>query len=161
MARRGAKYRKGYSIGVGGVVLYDNRALLIQRALGRNEGTWMIPGGFIELHETIDVAVRREVLEETGIETEVEGLIGVRNQVYETENSAYFIFLLRASDDKVQADGLEVAEARFFTPDEVEILPQLQPLSRQVVTKALMGESSLLKANAHPHHSRTRWVSFI
>jgi ADP-ribose pyrophosphatase YjhB (NUDIX family) len=161
MSKRGEKYRKGYSIGVGAVVLYANRALLIQRASGRNVGDWMIPGGFIEAHETIDVAVVRELKEETGITAEVEGLIGVRNQVYDAENSAYFIFLLQASDDRIQKDDLEVADAGFFALGEVEALSQLQPLSRKIVTKALKGEVSLLKYYGHPKHSRARWVSFI
>jgi ADP-ribose pyrophosphatase YjhB (NUDIX family) len=161
MTNRGARYRKGYSIGVGGVVLCGDRALLIQRASGRNTGDWMIPGGFIEIHETIDVAVRREVKEETGIDAEIEGLIGVRNQVYEKENSAYFIFLMRASDDRIEKDELEVAGARFYSMGEVEALVQLQALSREVVIQALRGEASLLELFVHPRHSFTKWVSYI
>jgi 8-oxo-dGTP diphosphatase len=157
----GSKYRKGYSIGVGGVVLCDDKALLARRALGSNVGDWMIPGGFVEPYETIDVAAQREVMEETGVEAEVEGLIAVRNQVSDDENSAYFIFLLRATDDEVQADGIEVAEARFFTLDEMQALPQLQPLSRLIVTKALRGEAAILEFNAHPRHSPDSWVSYV
>ena len=155
-----SKYRKGYSIGVGGVVLCGNKILLVRRALGNNIGDWAIPGGFVEHDETIDAAVKREVLEETGVRAEVEGLVGVRSRVTEIENSAYFIFLLRASDESAHADGFEVAGARFFTLAEVKALPRLQPLSRLVVTKALQGNTPLLTFHTHPHRSPDEYVIY-
>lgn len=155
-----SKYRKGYSIGVGGVVLRGNKTLLVRRALGNNIGDWAIPGGFVEHNETIDAAVKREVLEETGVRAEVEGLVGVRSRVTEIENSAYFIFLLRALDEVAQADGFEVAGARFFTLAEVKALPRLQPLSRLVVTKALQGKAPLLTFHTHPQRSPDEYVIY-
>ena len=87
---------KSYSIGVGGVVLCNDKVLLVRRKKGSRAGEWAIPGGFVEYGETIDVAVKREVLEETGIEAKVQGLVAVRNRVIKSglENSAYFIFQL-------------------------------------------------------------------
>lgn len=52
------KYLQGYSIGVGAVVVRDERALLVRRALGRGTGDWAIQSGFVNRDETIDVAVR-------------------------------------------------------------------------------------------------------
>jgi ADP-ribose pyrophosphatase YjhB (NUDIX family) len=155
-----SRYRKGYSIGVGGVVLCGKKALLVRRALGSNIDDWAIPGGFVEHNETIDVAVRREVFEEAGVRAEIEGLIAARSRVSDAENSAYFIFLLRASDESTQADGFEVAGARFFTLDEVQALPQLQALTRLVVTRALRGEASVLKFHTHPQFSPDEYVIY-
>ena len=155
-----SKYRKGYSIGVGGVVLCDNKVLLIQRALGNNIGDWAIPGGFVEHNETIDIAVKREVFEETGARAEVEGLIAMRSSVTEAENSAYFIFLLRASDEFARADGFEVAGARFFALPEVEALQRLQALSRLIVIKALQGKASLLTFHSHPKRSPDEYIIY-
>jgi 8-oxo-dGTP diphosphatase len=160
MAYDASKYRQGYSVGVGGVVLCEDKALLIRRALGSNVGDWAIPSGFVEPHETIDVAVRREVQEEAGVQAEIEGLIAVRNRLTGVENNAYFIFLLRATGTKTQADGFEVDQARFFTLDEVLALPRLQPLSRLVVTQALQGEVHVLTFRAHPRFPPGEYVTY-
>lgn len=64
-----------HSVSVAGIVVDDqDRVLLIQR---RDNGHWEPPGGVLELDETFEEGVKREVLEETGIHVEVERLSGV------------------------------------------------------------------------------------
>jgi ADP-ribose pyrophosphatase YjhB (NUDIX family) len=64
-----------HSVSVAGVVIrQDGRILAIQR---RDNEHWEPPGGVLELDETFAAGVRREVLEETGVEVEVERLTGV------------------------------------------------------------------------------------
>ncbi|MGW7460350.1 NUDIX hydrolase [Streptomyces sp. NPDC054797] len=64
-----------HSVSVAGAVLReDGRLLAIRRA---DNGTWELPGGVLELTESPEAGVRREVLEETGIEVEVDELTGV------------------------------------------------------------------------------------
>ncbi len=53
--------------GVGAVVFHDNRVLLVQRKNPPAEGLWAIPGGKIQLGESLQQAAEREILEETGI----------------------------------------------------------------------------------------------
>ncbi|HET6183081.1 MAG TPA: NUDIX hydrolase [Acetobacteraceae bacterium] len=55
-------------VGIGIVVLKDDRVLLVRRAKPPNVGTWTLPGGAQELGETAEAAARRELAEETGIE---------------------------------------------------------------------------------------------
>ena len=59
---------------VSAVILRDGRVLLQQRADG---GQWGLPGGSVEIGETVTAAVEREVREETGFEVTVDRLIGV------------------------------------------------------------------------------------
>jgi mutator protein MutT len=54
-------------VGVGGVVVHDGRVLLIRRGKEPLRGRWVVPGGTVELGETLEAAVIREVREETGI----------------------------------------------------------------------------------------------
>ncbi len=64
-------------VGVGVVVLRDEHVLLIRRGKPPRTGQWSIPGGKQELGETWRAAAHREVMEETGLEIEVLGLIDV------------------------------------------------------------------------------------
>ncbi len=137
--------------------------LLVQRALGERRGDWAIPGGFVERGETADVAARREVLEEAGVVAEVEGLMAARSRVIGSgvENSAYLVFLLRASSQQAQPDEFEVTAARFFTLDEVQVLSPLQGLSRIVVTRALQGRVRVLKLLPHPKFSLDDYILYV
>jgi 8-oxo-dGTP diphosphatase len=69
-------------VGVGGVVIADGRALLIRRGHPPLEGEWSIPGGKLEVGETLLDAVRRELAEETGIEVRVGDLIEVFERIF-------------------------------------------------------------------------------
>lgn len=55
------------AVGVGAVVFKDNRVLLVKRGTAPSAGLWAIPGGRLELGETLQQAAEREILEETGI----------------------------------------------------------------------------------------------
>jgi 8-oxo-dGTP diphosphatase len=69
-------------VGVGGVVVDHDRALLIRRAGPPLEGQWSIPGGMLELGETLEQGVARELAEETGLEVSVVELIEVFERIF-------------------------------------------------------------------------------
>ena len=72
-------------VGVGGVVIEAGRALLIRRGSEPLRGHWSIPGGTLELGESLKEGVARELLEETGLEVRVLDLIEVFDRVYRDE----------------------------------------------------------------------------
>jgi len=69
-------------VGVGGVIIDDGRALLIRRGSEPLLGEWSIPGGTLELGETLEEGVARELREETGLEVRVLELIEVFDRIY-------------------------------------------------------------------------------
>jgi 8-oxo-dGTP diphosphatase len=68
-------------IGVGGVVIHDGRALLIRRSGPPLEDQWSIPGGVLELGETLVEGVARELAEETSLQVNVLDLIEVFERI--------------------------------------------------------------------------------
>ena len=69
-------------VGVGGVIIEQGRALLIRRGSEPLLGQWSIPGGTLELAETLQEGVARELLEETGITVRVLDVIEVFDRIF-------------------------------------------------------------------------------
>jgi ADP-ribose pyrophosphatase YjhB (NUDIX family) len=68
-------------VGVGGVVVQDGRALLIRCGTEPLKGEWSIPGGMLEIGETLVAGVERELLEETGLRVRVIELIEIFERI--------------------------------------------------------------------------------
>jgi ADP-ribose pyrophosphatase YjhB (NUDIX family) len=68
-------------VGVGAVVVHRDSVLLVKRSHPPLQGEWSLPGGVVELGESLPDAVRREVLEETGVAVEVGALVEVFERV--------------------------------------------------------------------------------
>ncbi len=75
-------------IGVGGVIIDRGRTVLIRRGTEPLLGEWSIPGGTIEIGETLEEAVRRELREETGLQVRVLELIELFDRIYPDNCSA-------------------------------------------------------------------------
>ncbi|MGB9936423.1 MAG: NUDIX domain-containing protein [Methanobacterium sp.] len=69
---------KNPSLTVDAVIIYENKFIvLIKRKKDPYAGLWALPGGFVEYGETVENATIREVKEETGLEIELKGIVGV------------------------------------------------------------------------------------
>ena len=63
-------------VGVGAVAVHDGAVLLVRRGKGPAAGEWSVPGGHVEMGETLHEAIVREVLEETALEVVVDRFLG-------------------------------------------------------------------------------------
>ena len=61
----------------GAVIHHENRIIICRRAIEPRRGFWTIPAGYLELHETVEAAARREAREEACAEIIIEGLLGL------------------------------------------------------------------------------------
>ena len=69
------------TVGVGGVVIYEGGVVLIRRGRAPLLGEWSLPGGRLELGETLEQGLRRELREETGLEVEPLQLLAVLDRI--------------------------------------------------------------------------------
>jgi 8-oxo-dGTP diphosphatase len=103
-----------HSVSVAGIVVRDDgRILAIQR---RDNGHWEPPGGVLELSETFEEGVRREVAEETGVHVEVGQLTGAYKNL--TRGVVALVFRCRVISGEGNATD-ESQSIRWFTPEEV------------------------------------------
>ena len=113
--------------GVGGVVIRGREVLFVRRAFPPRQGEWSLPGGRLELGESLVAAVRREVLEETGIEVVVGPLVEAFDRVHRDEAGRvryHFVivdFLCRPCGGKLRA-GDDAADARWVARGTVAAL---------------------------------------
>jgi ADP-ribose pyrophosphatase YjhB (NUDIX family) len=156
-----------FSIGCSGVVIRDGRALLVQRGWNPFAGTWQVPGGYAEHDEPLSIAVEREVLEEAGIEAKVRDVIAFRHSVGGgmggPTTNIYLMFRLDSvGNEDPKFDGDEIANAGFFTLDEMAAREGVQGLSKWAIEKALKaGETGFgLLPEAGPMAGRANWQLF-
>ena len=126
-----------YSIGCGGVVIKDNKALLIQRGIEPNRGAWQIPGGYVESDEEILAAVEREVLEEAGVVAKVTDVIGVRHVAGTPTANVYMVFRMDLISGEPRYDGDETIGAGFYSIDEIDQMEGVQGFSTWSIKRAL------------------------
>jgi 8-oxo-dGTP diphosphatase len=119
-------------VGVGGVVIEDGRALLIRRGSEPLLGQWSIPGGMLELGESLQAGVARELREETGLEVRVLDLIEVFDRIYMKEGDdstapnprpRYHYVIVDYLCERVSGEaraGSDVTDVAFAREDELE-----------------------------------------
>ena len=80
------EFPKAPIVGVGAVVIDAGRVLLVQRGQEPSKGNWSLPGGMLELGESLHEGVIREVQEETGLKAEPVELIELLDRIVREEN---------------------------------------------------------------------------
>ena len=127
-------------VGVGVLIRDGDLYLLIKRAAEPDAGLWSIPGGLVELGERAVEAAVREAKEETGLDVEIEEVLGVVDKIIRDEDSRikfHFIIVdyvaspkggsLTASSDALDARWVKVDEfpAYDLSPTLVELLKRV------------------------------------
>ena len=153
-------YSKHWDVGVTGAVVRDGKVLFVRRNYEPGKGTWTLPGGFAEHAETLDEAVRRELREETGIEVEVQGVVGVRTRYTEKHGAVLVIFRCTLVAGRPQADDYEISAAEFFDAEQIKALEPVFPLSREVGLRVLENDSNGLTEREIPPSSSAMWKAF-
>ena len=75
------RYPRRPILGVGAIIIDDGRVLLAERGREPLKGYWSLPGGAVEVGETLEQAVRRETLEETGLEIDPVAVVEIFERI--------------------------------------------------------------------------------
>ena len=151
---------KHWDVGVTGAVVRDQQVLYVRRNYEPNQGFWTLPGGYAEHTETLDEAVRRELREETGVEVNVTGVIGVRTRYDEKGGAVLVVFRCQWVTGEPKADEYEISAAEFFDAERIQTLEPVFPLSRELGLRALaVAEEGLIERDISSATSAT-WKAF-
>jgi len=110
----------------------DDRVLLVRRGRPPGEGLWSVPGGKLEMGETLSAGVVREVREETGLDVECGPLVAVVERMGEGWHYVIHDHLAEVRGGALRATpaaGDDVSDARFFTRAELDELPCTEGLA--------------------------------
>jgi 8-oxo-dGTP diphosphatase len=134
-------------VAVGAVIVKDGRVLLVRRGTAPLKGHWTLPGGVLELGESLHEGVVREVREETGLTVEPLELIELLERIHREESRIQFHYVIadylcrviggeaKAASDADEARWLNrdewLARAEWNSPSALK----LDPLTVMVIEK--------------------------
>ncbi len=130
-------------VGVGAVVVQDGRVLLVRRGNEPLRNQWSIPGGVLEIGETLRAGAAREALEETGLVVEPGPVLDAVDSIFRDAGGRpqyHYVLvdlLCRVVSGALQA-GTDVSEAQWFSENELATISIAEPAAG-ILRKALKG----------------------
>ena len=128
-------------VGVGTVIVHEGRVVIVQRGTEPLKGQWSVPGGALEIGETLRQCAVREALEETGLRVEAGEVLEVFDAIYaETDGRILYHYVLidfactllggelKAGGDAIQAKWVRLEDLEEY---------QVAETARKVIAKAL------------------------
>jgi 8-oxo-dGTP diphosphatase len=134
-------------VGVGAVIVDQGRVLLVKRGSQPLLGEWSLPGGVVELGETLRAAAEREALEETGLTVKAGEVLEVLDRIIPGEDAApqyhYVLidFLCAVQGGELSAGG-DAADVKWASESDLEEF-KLERLALEVISKAFLAANSL------------------
>jgi 8-oxo-dGTP diphosphatase len=127
-------------VGVGAVVFKGAEVLLVRRGQEPARGSWSLPGGLVELGETLEAAISRELAEETGLSVTLGGITAVLERIFPEPDGriAYHYVLVDYLCDYVTgelAPGSDITAARFVSLADLSSF-DLAPATADVIRRA-------------------------
>jgi ADP-ribose pyrophosphatase YjhB (NUDIX family) len=133
-------------VGVGAVIIQEGKVVLVKRRFEPLAGQWSLPGGRLELGETLEAGLAREMLEETGLEVQVGPVVDVFDRILldpERKVRYHYVlidYLCRPVGGSL-AHGSDVAAVELVDPADLARF-RLTPKASSVIEKALSAARS-------------------
>ena len=135
---------------VGALVVNSKGEVLLVRS-NKWHNKYTVPGGHIELGERAEVAVKREVKEETGLDVEVVKLLIVQQAIYpkhyhKHEHFVFMDYVCRTKEMDVKLDGRELQDSIWIRPEEALKL-EMEEYTENCVVEFILQEEQSKKKN--------------
>ena len=136
------EYPEAPIVGVGAVVIDGTKVLLVRRGQEPLKGEWSLPGGALELGETLQQGVVREVLEETGLIVVPGGIIEILDRITPDEASGRIRYHYVLIDFVCHVTGgtlcsaSDAEEVRWVERNQLQNGFRLAPVTMAVIEKA-------------------------
>lgn len=127
-------------VGVGAVIVKDGRVLIVKRAHDPRKGEWSLPGGRVELGESLVAAVQREVREETGLDVAVGPIIDTFDRIHRHDGRVRYHFVivdyLCTCTGGTLCAGDDAEEACWVSADQLAAYG-VAPLAAEMIRRGL------------------------
>jgi 8-oxo-dGTP diphosphatase len=136
------EYPEAPIVGVGAVVIDGTQVLLVRRGQEPLKGEWSLPGGALELGETLQQGVVREVLEETGLIVAPGGIIEILDRITQDETSGRVRYHYVLIDFVCRVTGgalcpaTDAEEVQWVERNQLQNGFRLAPVTITVIEKA-------------------------
>jgi 8-oxo-dGTP diphosphatase len=135
------EYPEAPIVGVGALILRDDQILLIQRAKDPDKGRWAIPGGGVELGESLQEAAKREVREECGLEVGIGEIANVYDLIIPDERGRirfhyvliHFAATYQGGEPRPDSDATAVAWVSLEHLNEYDMPERLRAVIARVL----------------------------
>lgn len=130
---------------VGGIIEQNGKYLLVQEAKEKCKGKWNVPAGHLEENETIIEGTKRGILEETGYNVELTGLIQLSNKVTEKDNWLSIIFSAKIINGSIKYNQAEILAVAWYSLEEIKSMQtdlRAKDLIIEAITKYEKGNIS-------------------
>lgn len=105
-------------VGAGALVETEGRVVLVYRSVEPKAGYWSLPSGYVEADELAEEAAVREAWEETGLEIEIDEMLGVYSFGREPQTGVLLLYAAHVVGGELRA-GDDAGQVRTFAPDEL------------------------------------------
>lgn len=123
-------------VGCAVVIKLGDKILLGTRGKEPNRGKWVLPGGGVKFLESLHSALKREIMEETGLEIEIENVIGVYEIIKPPDEHRVIVYWWAVHRNGNIKPSSDILDARFFSKEEIRSIVQ-RGESTEIVSKVL------------------------
>ena len=124
-------------LGVAACLVEKNKILLVKEGKGPQNGLWGLPKGSVDEGELPQLAVKRELREECGIDVEVQGLVGLRECLIKETPAIFIAYLVNSINPVIEIDNDEITDYGWFELQEFETLSWISEAMKELAKKSV------------------------
>lgn len=109
----------GTKLVAGGIIEKNGKFLLVKEKQKICDGKWNLPAGAVDDGENVIEAAKREIIEECGVEVNINGIIEIINKNMEGRDLLVFFFDTQIIDENLEYDKNEISEIGWFSYEEL------------------------------------------